>query len=157
MSHSSLHFLLTEFLPKSISSGTAVCVKSGVPGLGVYSKKGAMDVNIDAAKRTFLSFKNIFWCGPFLESSFSGGTSSKESACQCRKCKRQGFDPWVGKIHWRRAWQPTPVFLPGEFHGQRNLAGYSPCSCKKSDTTERLSTLHLSRTLGVRLPRWSSG
>ena len=114
MSHSSLHFLLTEFLPKSISSGTAVCVKSGVPGLGVYSKKGAMDVNIDAAKRTFLSFKNIFWCGPFLESSFSGGTSSKESACQCRKCKRQGFDPWVGKIHWRRALQSTPVFLPGK-------------------------------------------
>ena len=37
-----------------------------------------------------------------------------------------GFDPWVGKIPWRRAWQPTPVFLPGESHGQRSLAGYSP-------------------------------
>ena len=53
----------------------------------------------------------------------SGGASSKESACQCRKHR---FDPWVGKLPWRRAWQPTPVFLPGEFHGQRNLAGYSP-------------------------------
>ena len=39
---------------------------------------------------------------------------------------RLGFDPWVGKIPWRRAWQPTPVFLPGESHGQRSLAGYSP-------------------------------
>jgi len=39
--------------------------------------------------------------------------------------RRPGFDPWVGKIPWRREWQPTPVFLPGEFHGQRSLAGYS--------------------------------
>ena len=45
---------------------------------------------------------------------------------QCRRCKRHKFDPWVGKIPWRRAWQPTPVFLPGEFHGQKNLAGYRP-------------------------------
>ena len=47
-----------------------------------------------------------------------------------------GFDPWVGKILWRRAWQPTPVFLPGESHGQRSLGGYSPRSPKKLDTTE---------------------
>ena len=38
--------------------------------------------------------------------------SGKEPACQYRKCKRRGFDPWVGKTPWRRAWQPTPVFLP---------------------------------------------
>ena len=42
------------------------------------------------------------------------------------RCKRHGFDPWVGKILWRRAWQPTQVFLPGESHGQKSLAGYSP-------------------------------
>ena len=47
----------------------------------------------------------------------------KESACQCRRCERYGFDPWVGKIPWRRTWQPTPVVLPGESHGQRILAG----------------------------------
>ena len=41
---------------------------------------------------------------------------------------RLGFDSWVGKIPWRRPWQPTPVFLPGESHGQRSLAGYSPWS-----------------------------
>ena len=45
---------------------------------------------------------------------FQGGTSGKEPACQCRRHKRHGFHPWVGKIPWRRAWQPTPVFLPGD-------------------------------------------
>ena len=49
--------------------------------------------------------------------------SNEESACQCRKC---GFDPWVGKIPWKRKWQPSPVFLLGKSHGQRSLAGYSP-------------------------------
>ena len=55
----------------------------------------------------------------------SGGASGQESTCQCRRPKRRGFNPWVRKIPWRRAWQPIPVFLPGESHGQRNLAGYS--------------------------------
>ena len=54
--------------------------------------------------------------------------SGKESACQCRRC---GFDPWVGRIPWRRKWQPTPVFLPGKSHGQKSLAGYSPWGCKR--------------------------
>ena len=44
--------------------------------------------------------------------------------------------PWVRKIPWRRAWQPTPVFLPGESHGQRGLVGYSPWGCTESDMTE---------------------
>ena len=57
---------------------------------------------------------------------FPRGAGGKEPARQCRKQKRWGFDPWVGKIPWRRAWQPTPVFLPGESHGQRSLADYSP-------------------------------
>ena len=50
-----------------------------------------------------------------------------------------GFNPWVGKIPGRRKWQPTPVFLPGEFHRQRSLAGYRPWSRKESDTTEQLT------------------
>ena len=54
---------------------------------------------------------------------FPDGASGKEPACQCR---RHRFYPWVRKIPWRRAWQITPVFLPGEPHGQRCLAGYSP-------------------------------
>ena len=44
----------------------------------------------------------------------------------CLQCGRPGFNPWLRKIPWRRKWQPTPVFLPGKFHGQRSLVGYSP-------------------------------
>ena len=50
--------------------------------------------------------------------------------------RRRGFDPWVRKIPWRKAWQPSPVFLPGESQGQRRLAGYSPWGRKESDGTE---------------------
>ena len=57
---------------------------------------------------------------------FPGGASGKEPARQCRRRRRRGFDPQIGKIPWRRAWQPTPVFLPGESCGQRSLAGYGP-------------------------------
>ena len=62
----------------------------------------------------------------------------KKPGCQCRRGKRCGFDPWIGKIPWRRAWQPTAVFLPEEFHGQRSLVAYSPWGRKESDRTERL-------------------
>ena len=75
---------------------------------------------------------------------FPGGSDSKESACQCRRHRRFGFHPWVGKIPWRRAWQPTPVLLPGESHGQRSLASYSPGGCKDSNTTKQV-TLSFSR------------
>ena len=54
--------------------------------------------------------------------------SGKESACQFR---RHGFTPWVEKILWRREWQPTLVFLPGKYHGQRSLVGYSPWGHKR--------------------------
>ena len=54
------------------------------------------------------------------------------------RCGRPGFDPWVGKIPWRRNWQPTPVLLPGKSHGRRSVVGYSPWGRKESDTTERL-------------------
>ena len=67
---------------------------------------------------------------------FPGGASGKEPACQCRRHKRHGFNPWVMKIPWRRAQQPTPIFLPGESHGQRHPAGCSPQGCIDSDTAE---------------------
>ena len=51
------------------------------------------------------------------ELGFLGGAGGKEPTCQCRRHKRHGFNPRVGKIPWRRNWQPTPVLLPGKFHG----------------------------------------
>ena len=59
-----------------------------------------------------------------------------------RRQKRQRFDPWVGKIPWRRGWLLTPVFLPKESRGQRSLAGYSLWGHKESDKTERLNHHH---------------
>ena len=55
----------------------------------------------------------------FSNDSYPGGASGKEPACQCRRHKRNGFNPWVRMSPWRRAWQPTPVFLPGESYGHR--------------------------------------
>ena len=57
--------------------------------------------------------------------------------------KRCGFDPWVGKILWSRKGQPTPVFLPGKLHGQRNLVGYSAWGCKELDGTEHKHRLSM--------------
>ena len=72
-----------------------------------------------------------------LYHGFPTGASDKESSCQCRRHRRLGFDPWVGKIIWRRKWQPTLVFLPGEFHGQRSPVGYSPWGHKELDMSEQ--------------------
>ena len=58
--------------------------------------------------------------------------------CFCLQCRRPRFDPWVGKIPWRRKQQPTPVLLPGKSHGLRSLVGYSPWGHKESDVTEWL-------------------
>ena len=60
---------------------------------------------------------------PWAQGGFPGGASGKEPACKCRRHKRYGFDIWVGKIPWRKKQQPTPVFLPEKFYGQRSLAG----------------------------------
>ena len=70
--------------------------------------------------------------------------------------KMRGFDAWVGKIPWRSAWQPTPVFLPEESHGQRSLEGYSSWSRKELDTTEQL-TLFTSPFFLLGLLPWLSG
>ena len=63
-----------------------------------------------------------------------------------------GFSPWVRKVPWRRKWQPTPVFLPGKFHGQRRLVGYSSWSCKRVGhdlaTKQQKTTVHHWFTLG---------
>ena len=84
------------------------------------------------------NYKNLYnfprWC------------SGTESTCQCRRHKSCRFHPWVGKIPWRRKWQSTPVFLPGEVHEQRSLVGYSSWSRKESDMTEHGCT-HLKNSV----------
>ena len=72
--------------------------------------------------------RDTFFClsvfiGVEFIKDFLGGSDGRVSACSSGD---QGFNPWVGKIPWRRKWPPTPVFLPGESHGQRSLEGYSP-------------------------------
>ena len=78
-----------------------------------------------------------FWVMGF---GLPGWLSGKESTCQCRRRRRHGFDPWVRKIPWRKAWQHASVFFPGKSHGQRSLVGYSPQGHKEYDLTKRLST-----------------
>ena len=70
---------------------------------------------------------------------FPGGSDSKEPTCQCRRCKKHGFNPWIRKVPWRRKWQSTPLFLPGKYHGQRSLAGYSPGVTQNRTQLKRLS------------------
>jgi len=67
--------------------------------------------------------------------------SSKEPACQCKRHRRCRFHPCIRQIPWRKESQPTPIFLPGKSHGQRRLAGYSPCGCKESDMAATEHTL----------------
>ena len=61
------------------------------------------------------------------------------SARICLQCRRLRFDPWVRKIPWRRKWKPSPVFLPGQSHGQRSLVGYNPWGHKELDRTKQLT------------------
>ena len=84
----------------------------------------------------YLLFRPFRAQHPFIFNYYLPGGSAR-IRLQCRRCV---FDPWVGKVPWRKKWQPTPVFLPGKFHGQKSLVGYSPWSCKESDTDEQLNT-----------------
>ena len=72
--------------------------------------------------------------------------SGKEFTCQCRRYKRLRFDTWVRKLPWSRKWQPTPVFLPEKFHGQRSLTVYSPWGCKELVMTEPAGT-HITNSI----------
>ena len=91
-----------------------------------------------AARRNMLQFLRLAIFT--LTISLPRWLSGKESACQSRRCRRHSLDPWVGKIPWRRKWQPTTV--PGKSHGQKRPAGYSPWGHKESDTTEHAHALH---------------
>ena len=83
-----------------------------------------------------IHYKQISWHRVEIRAVFFPGGSVVKRICL--QCRRHGFNPWVGKILWRRKWQPTPVFLPEKSHEQRSLASYSPWGHKESDTTEWL-------------------
>ena len=80
------------------------------------------------------------WKAATLGSGFPCGASGIKPACQRRSLKRPGFDPWVGKIPWKRAWQSIPVFLPGEFHGQEDPCGLQS-RVTESDSTQQACIL----------------
>ena len=85
------------------------------------------------------------------EEVFPRRLSGKESAYQCKRHRRCTFGPWVGKIPWRRKWQPTPVFLPGQSHGLRSLVSYIPWGHKESDMTEHACTTKEEATIQIHL------
>ena len=112
---------ITVFCLQSLCTLCSLCLEYSPPGIQRAHP---------APQITFMRpfFLNLFYWNS-VDWGFPGGASGKGIACQCRRCRRfwrLQFNPWVGKIPWRRAWHPTPVFLPGESHGQRSLAGYSP-------------------------------
>ena len=90
---------------------------------------------------SFLICKKVQGCTPQRSSLVA------QTVKLCLQCGRPGFDSWVGKIPWRRKWQPTPALLPGKSHGRRSLIGYSPWGRKELDTTERLH-FHTSKGCG---------
>ena len=99
-------------------------------------------------------FKVVVW----VISGFLGGSGASLMAKMAKNLlamlesqvqSRPGFDPWAGKMPWSRKWQLTPIFLPGEFHGQRNLVGYSPCGHNELDMIERLTLWAISGSYSV--------
>ena len=78
----------------------------------------------------------------YMVKGFPGGANGKERYCQCRRHKRRQFNPWVGKIPWRRAQQPTLVFLPGESHGQRAWQAAVQGATKNQTQLNDLACMH---------------
>ena len=97
---------------------------------GKMAKIQNTDEGVKQQELLFTSDGNLKWYSYF---GFPSEASGKEPTCQCRRHQRLRFDPWVRKIPWRRARQPTPAFLPGKSHGQRSLVGYV-CRVAKSWT-----------------------
>ena len=82
-----------------------------------------------------ISFLYYYWT---IYVCFPGGSAVKNLTANACQDRRWEFEPWVRKIPWRRAWQPTPVFLCGESHGQRNMEGYNPWGCIESEKPQWL-------------------
>ena len=94
-----------------------------------HDEKGEEEKSIPVSNKALVDF--FFFIYFWLQRGsvgLPGWLSSIEPRCQYERHKSPGFDAWVGKIPWRRAWRPTPIFLPGESQGQRSLLGRSPKS-----------------------------
>ena len=132
--HNPVKWILMTTCVLVVSSHVAAC------GIAAAPSRDNPQHHQHSASPQSLTDPGLFWTytpgkGSSLEEppstlGFPGGASGKEPTCQGRRCKRRGFSPWVGKMPWRRAWQITPVFLPGDSHRQRSLADYSPWGCR---------------------------
>ena len=144
------HFTFRCFGPKT--HGTSVSqpgIKSAAPSLQVLNHWPIREVPSSGCyfsdQFQLWKIRTVF----LVTKGFPDDSDHKEPACQCRRPKRPGFFPWVGTIPWRRKWQPTPVFLPGEFlpgvflpgscggADHRSLVGSNPWGRRESDMTER--------------------
>ena len=115
----SCYFLLWLLIVLRIN-GTGLFLNEYVPNIFVNSFTKKLAIRWNLFKVNLRS-----WVYVAIE-SFPGSASEKESACQFKRRKSHSFNPWVRKGPWRRKWQPTLAFLPGESYGQSNLVGYSP-------------------------------
>ena len=120
-----LTFLFQEFC---VSFGQLERISlSYASAMGLGTLSSITSWHLDVNERRYLPFWSyysplwLFFCVSSHATWLPRWLSGKESACQCRRPKRCGFDPWVGKIPWSRKWQPAPVFLPNNFYGQRSL------------------------------------
>ena len=113
-------------------------------GLSLENWRAQVHMNASTAKNVMNSCLCYRQCW-----GFPAGSSGKESPANAGEPWKTRLDPQIGKILWRRKMQPTPVFLPGQSHGQRSLVGYSSRGHKESDTTERLITPPLEEQVGV--------
>ena len=112
-----------------MQSGRASCICSLCGHTGPRTYKVPALFNPDGNGGRHLEIHCGFWTkSPAF--SFCSGPGGSGGKILCLQCWKPGFNPWVGKIPWRRKRQPPPVFLPGKFHGWRNLVGYSPGGSK---------------------------
>ena len=123
--HFKSHKIFHSKLPKvTLFISSFLCNTERVSNSSSHLVFDTRHVSVEVTTRS----KSEWRIGRAHNKGFLGSTSVEESTCQCRRSKNRGFDPWVGKIPWRREQQSTPVFLPGESHGQRSLVGGSPGS-----------------------------
>ena len=130
--------------PQGYNNGILL-LEEGLTGVFSTELNSVLNMNLDENKINLIAINRIsLWQissnlrRTSSEQGFPHGSSGKEPACQCSRCRRWRFDPWVRKSPWRRAWQPTLVLFPGESHGWRSLVGCSPWGREESDTTEQL-------------------